>query len=216
MIPNRAAGQVFYMGDIGAIIFDLGRVVVDIDVEHFGCGVLGGIAVDNPDAAIQQIMADELVAAFNMGKISPENFHKAICEKYGAAVSYSEFVRLWCGIFKPMPGIVVLLEQLRAKVGLGLLSNTDKLHWDYLLREYPEVGIFDKPTLSFEAGVMKPSPQIYLAAAENVDTAPGNCLCIDDLQVNVDGARRVGMDAVLFEGVQCLRRDLVARGILEL
>jgi len=160
-------------------------------------------------------MADELVAAFNMGKISPKNFHKAICEKYDAALSYSQFVKLWCSIFRPMPGIALLLEQLHAKVGLGLLSNTDKLHWDYLLREYPEVGIFEKPTLSFEAGVMKPAPQIYLAAAANVGTACGNCLCVDDLQVNVDGARRVGMDAILFEDVGRLRRELITRGILE-
>jgi len=201
---------------VNAIIFDLGRVVVDIDVEHFGRSVLAGMAVENPDAAIQQIMADELVAAFNTGKISPEDFHKAVCKKYRVAVSYAEFVKLWCSIFKPMPGVEALLKELRGKVALGLLSNTDVLHWRYLLRQYPELGFFQRPTLSFETGLMKPSPQIYLIAAENVHTQPENCFYLDDLQTNVEGARRVGMDAVLFQSIDRLRRELNERGILKL
>jgi HAD superfamily hydrolase (TIGR01509 family) len=55
---------------------------------------------------------------------------------------------------------------------------------------------------------MKPSPAIYLAAARRVKTPPQNCLYIDDLEDNVQGARVVGMTAVRFENVPQLKMIL--------
>ena len=200
---------------IGGIIFDLGRVLVDIDVGHYASEVLKHVAVGDASATIRAIMADELIAKFNKGRINPEDFHKALCEKYGADIDYSEFVRLWCSIFRPMEGIEALVGQLRGRTALGLLSNTDVLHWEYLVREYSVVRSFENPTLSFVVGEMKPSPEIYVAAARDIAVAVEDCLYVDDLAENVAGARRVGMQAVLFEGVEKLRDELVGRGLLE-
>ena len=55
---------------------------------------------------------------------------------------------------------------------------------------------------------MKPNAGVYLAAAENVQTPPQHCLFIDDLQANVEGARAAGMQAIRFESVYTLARDL--------
>jgi HAD superfamily hydrolase (TIGR01509 family) len=55
---------------------------------------------------------------------------------------------------------------------------------------------------------MKPDAKIYLAAANNVKTPPEQCLFIDDLKVNVDGARAVGMQAIRFESVFRLEQQL--------
>jgi FMN phosphatase YigB (HAD superfamily) len=62
---------------------------------------------------------------------------------------------------------------------------------------------------------MKPDTAIYLAAAQNVQTPPPQCLYIDDLQANVEGARAAGMQAIRFENKDSLARDLAISGLLE-
>ena len=52
---------------------------------------------------------------------------------------------------------------------------------------------------------MKPNPEIYLTAADNVNTPPQKCLYIDDLEMNVKGARAVGMTAIRFENAEQLK-----------
>ena len=72
------------------------------------------------------------------------------------------------------------------------------------------------PTLSYEIGVMKPNPAIYLAATENVGTPPEHCLFVDDLQDNVDGAQAVGMQGIRFENATRLSRYFKDLCLLEI
>ena len=99
-------------------------------------------------------------------------------------------------------------------IPLGLLSDTDEIHWNYLVGTYPILNAFPKPTLSFEVRTTKPSPEIYITAAKNVGTEPHDCLFIDDLEKNVSGARLVGMDSIHFRGMKELREELALRGLL--
>ncbi len=50
-----------------------------------------------------------------------------------------------------------------------------------------------------EEGARKPDPSIYLRCAAALDVPPAACLFVDDLRVNVDGARAVGMEAFWFD-----------------
>ena len=61
---------------------------------------------------------------------------------------------------------------------------------------------------------MKPQAGIYLAAAKNVNAPPERCLFIDDLEVNVEGARAVGMQGIRFETVKLLTDRLTELGLL--
>ena len=198
--------------NIKSIIFDLGRVIVGIDI--LSLGNLFNITEKDPDITIQKIMSDNLMLKFNSGKIAPEQFHKSLCNKYNLRVNYSEFKEIWCSIFKPMPDTEQLLRQLHGNVPLGLLSDTDVLHWNYLIGKYPILDMFHKPTLSFEIGATKPSSEAYIAAAKNVDTEPQDCLFIDDLEENVAGARSMGMDSIHFKGIKELREELTSKGLL--
>ena len=80
--------------------------------------------------------------------------------------------------------------------------------------QYPFLQDVPNPTLSFEVGVIKPSPEIYLMAARNLDRLPEQCLFIDDLDKNVKGAQAVGMEAVKFQSASQIRECLQHRGIL--
>ena len=137
-----------------------------------------------------------------------------LCGRFGLTIGFEEFKTLWCGVFSPIAGMEEIIRQLNGAYRLGLLSDTDPLHWGYLHSAYPVLSLFERPTLSFEVGVTKPDPAIFLAAAKNVDTPVERCLYIDDLAANVRGAVAVGMTGIAFGGAGALRDELVEKGLL--
>ena len=134
-------------------------------------------------------------------------------ERYQIEPDFEIFKQLWCKIFYTMEGMEELVSKLDSRVTIGLLSDTDPIHWEYIRTTWPWIGAIENPTLSYEVGTMKPNAGIYLAAARNVDTAPEHCLFIDDLEVNVEGARAVGMHAISFENPAGLLKRLVQIGL---
>ncbi len=203
------------MGVIEAVIFDLGRVLVQVDVLTLARQVLAGQPHADPSLLVERVMTDPIMAAYNAGRITSVQFHAALCEKLDLDLDFDAFRRMWCGIFRPMPGMAELVAELRDRVRVGLLSDTDPLHWGFLRENYPFLAWFERPTLSFQVGAMKPDPGIYRAAAENVATPCDRCLYVDDLPGNVEGARAVGMKGILFEGPAALRRRLAEYGLAQ-
>lgn len=200
---------------ITTIIFDLGRVLVEIDTTR---GLFRQLTNStdqaHADTVIADLMQDDLFRRYNRGEISPPEFHTAVCERLDWSLSRAEFQKLWCDIFNPLDGMEELLSILQERYKIGLLSDCDPVHWRYLRERFPFLKKIAHPTLSFEIGSMKPSPQNYLTAAKQADSAPAACFFTDDLAANVSGAIETGMTAVQFTGVANLRRELRERGLL--
>jgi FMN phosphatase YigB (HAD superfamily) len=104
-----------------------------------------------------------------------------------------------------------LVHELAPRYRLGLLSNAGQGVIERLMGQ--ELARFDATIVSSEVGVMKPSPEIYGIAAARLECEPADCLMIDDIEVNVTGARQAGLQAVRYESVATLRADLKAKGI---
>jgi putative hydrolase of the HAD superfamily len=196
-----------------AIIFDLGGVIVPFDMAR------GYAAMERlcgcPAAEIpKRLAATDLVHRFETGRIPARDFVAQLSAYLGFRTTYDDFRTLWSCIF--LPGTLVPeaeIEALRRNYRLLLLSNTNSLHFDMISASYPVLRHFDDLILSHEVGLLKPAPEIYAAAVERAGCAPGECLFIDDLTVNVDAARRAGMDAIRFENWDSLAAELRARGI---
>lgn len=186
---------------IRAVIFDLGRVLVAIDDTFLVERLFKGLDAADTQQLARRTMADPAMVEFNSGRITPQAFYEKMRRTYSWDLTFDAFKSLWCRIFYPMDGMEELILQLRGKVALGLLSDTDPLHYNHIVTAWPWIAGFKNPTLSYQVGVMKPDPEIYRAAAENVRTPLENCLYIDDLADNIEGARAVGMNAVRFESV---------------
>ena len=108
-----------------------------------------------------------------------------------------------------------LVRELRASHKLAILSNAD-----ISLRERLEgdIGIhqlFDDIVCSAEVGMAKPEPAIFVLAAERLGLEPRECVFVDDLDTNVEAARQVGMEAVLFrvDKGDDLRAQLAGLGV---
>lgn len=195
---------------IKAIVFDLGRVLIDIELSKgiidkilsAGCTDIGALATN------------ESFVDYSTGRIFPEEFYSKVVEAFNIELSFGEFAELWCNIFTEMAGMKGIVEKLGTLYPIGLLSDTDVLHWDYIITNFPWIGeLFSNPVLSFQIGVMKPDSRAFKAAAESVGVEPSECLFIDDLQKNIDGAKKVGMSGIRFLSAEDLTGELSALGI---
>jgi putative hydrolase of the HAD superfamily len=95
---------------------------------------------------------------------------------------------------RPDERMVATVKELRA-AGLrtGLISNSwSTAHYDRKMLE----ELFDTAVISAEVHMHKPQPEIYLLAAKRLEVDPAECIFVDDLKENCDGAEAVGMTAV--------------------
>ncbi|HOK66148.1 MAG TPA: HAD family phosphatase [Anaerohalosphaeraceae bacterium] len=194
---------------IGAVIFDLGGVLIGIDLDQLQK------EPETKDWAplIPEMRRQPETVLLNRGKMPPDEFYQVMRNRFSLSGSFEEFRRAWCGIFTPRPPMEDLVRRLAGRVPLGLLSDTEPMHWDYLRRQYGFLELFQKPVLSFEAGAVKPAAKMYQLAAESVGVPAERCFYIDDLPENVEGARRAGMNAAVFESAEQVGAFLKESGI---
>ncbi len=203
------------MNTIKAVIFDLGRVIIDV---KFNPQTLKFFGIDSDTRDAEKILGkafqNELFRKFNAGRISAKEFYRAFNKQFDLNLDYEAFAQKWCDIFEPVEGMEELFLKVKQKLPVGILSDTDVLHWNYCLKNFPFLRLIEKPTLSFEIGALKPDAICFRKAAQNVGYLPEQCLFIDDRPVNVEGARRTGMQAIVFENAARLKEELKSFGII--
>lgn len=143
---------------------------------------------------------DEAYGRLDRGEIREPQYWRAVSERLaerGLAFDVHEVVD-WTG--KDRVEVVEAIRRLARRYRMGLLTN-DASDWlgpgwreTWFLRDAFSV-IVD----AAEEGLRKPAPGIYLRCAERLGLAPERIVFIDDLTVNVDGARAVGMQALWFD-----------------
>jgi len=113
--------------------------------------------------------------------------------------------------------LVALIGDLRRRgVRVGLLSNAipPRQGGDSPAGRWGRAGLFDAQVFSYEVGVLKPDPRMYLAILEALSVAAPNAFFVDDAAANVEGARAVGLAAWRFTGTDDLLGELARLGLL--
>jgi putative hydrolase of the HAD superfamily/hydrolase len=145
-----------------------------------------------------------MVARLERGELELEAFEPWLAGKLtGGAARSLEAAGLTERIFAGMEADERMVGVVRALRGAGvrtaLLSNS----WGttgYERDRFPD--LFDAVVISSEVGARKPEPQIYRLAAERLALEPPDCVFLDDLLQNVDGARSVGMEAFVHRNAE--------------
>jgi putative hydrolase of the HAD superfamily len=195
-----------------AVIFDLGRVLVNFDFKH-GYRALEGLC-PYPAAEIPKRLASGgLVERFETGLIEPRDFVAQISAALDLRVSYEQFCEIWSSIFTETLVPEAMLEGLAARYRLLLLSNTNAIHFEMIRQTHAMLRHFHALVLSYEVKAMKPRPEIFQAAVAKAGCRPEECFYTDDIAAFVAAARNLGIDAVQFESVAQLEREFAARGI---
>ena len=197
---------------IKAIIFDLGDVIVKVDqTEQFR----KFSARSGKDAfQIRQYFEGRIKNELGRGEISPRQFYQRTSSKLGLKMNFEEFKKAWCDIFELNKDVAKLIEDLKGKFKLILLSNTDALHFPYIRRKFKVVNAFDDFALSYEIGCMKPNPLIFLNALRKAGTIPLNCAYFDDIKSFVRVARLMGIKGFQYVNFDNFVDDLKKIGVL--
>jgi HAD superfamily hydrolase (TIGR01509 family) len=194
------------------VLFDLGGVLIDFG----GVGPMKELAgIDTDDELWQRWLTCRWVRTFERGECSAGDFAAGVVSDWDLAIAPDDFLdefRGWPG--GALPGAEALLEEVRARVPAGCLSNTNALHWDQNFSRWPILDAFDFQFLSFRLGNVKPDRELFQRVAALLPVEAGRVLFLDDNAVNVEGAIDAGFAARHVRGVDESRRALIDAGVL--
>jgi putative hydrolase of the HAD superfamily len=176
------------------IIFDLGNVCVEIHPHR----TIAGLAAicDISEAALRPFFLSPLHNRFMRGSLSAEAFYSAFCLTYRCEPGFEQFCAVWNRIIgEEKAGLSELVARLKARYPLGLLSNTDPLHWMLAKQRCPALAHFTHIFLSFEMGQIKPEPEIFRTMLLRLAAPPSAVYFFDDSQENVAAAAKLGINA---------------------
>jgi len=148
---------------------------------------------------------------FDMGRVSPQEFFKSVRNHLGLSITFEQFIPIWTQIFVEDQEVSEIIRSLKGKWRLGLLSNTDPLHFRYIVSIFPIVSALEKWILSYEVGFKKPDPRIFQKAMEWASVNPEKILFIDDTKGHVEAAISLGMQGVHFQSGEQLKKELSSR-----
>ena len=97
---------------INAVIFDLGGVIVDVDISPLAIGFFPGLARDEAKTKLMELETDELIENFQTGRTASNEFYESICNKCALHISFKEFTELWNSLFSLKEGMRDLLTEL--------------------------------------------------------------------------------------------------------
>ncbi|HLI11744.1 MAG TPA: HAD-IA family hydrolase [Alphaproteobacteria bacterium] len=190
-----------------ALVFDLGGVIVLHDNEALYRRL--GARCAAPDAAVR-IKREAEDPRYAIGALTIPTLHEALRHELGYRDDWAGFLADWCSHFTIDGAMLALVETLAAEHRVLLFSNTNREHWEFLCAATQGVLGRLEAHLSYELGAMKPFPEAFRRMAARAGIAPARSLFIDDLAVNVEGARRAGFQAELFTGRRALKQFLAA------
>jgi len=199
---------------VQTIIFDIGRVLVRVDVARAMQSLAQGISL-SPQEIWTAIEKDPRWQDWQEGRISPRDWHLHLQQRLGGSLTFEQFTEAWNRTLDPQPmQDDSLFESLHKNFRLGLLSNTDSLHVAHLEATFDFFRYFPKParTYSCSVGASKPSPLIFRNALKSLRSKAESTLFVDDIEAYVSAARALGMQAVRYENPAQLRADLTRFG----
>ncbi len=183
---------------ITTAIFDLGGVFINIDLGPSIDKLMTKIHSHSEQKIIDYLKNSELVGLYQKGQISSCQFHQNVQKYFGVKFSYSFFKQIWQNIFTPNNPMIRFIENVNKEINLVLLSNTNELHIDYLMKKYSFFCFFQHHIFSHKVGLAKPDSSIYHYTLSHAGIQADQCIFIDDSLPNVETAVELGMSGIHF------------------
>ena len=204
LLPNSA----------DALLFDLGRVVIDIDLTKV-LACWAGYAGCEPSDIATRYAVDEVYFDHERGKVSDEAFFDNLRRRLGISITDEQFLEGWNSIFAgEMDGIVPLLKRASKHLPLYAFSNTNRAHVASFTKNYAEVlKHFREVYLSSTIGLRKPDAEAFDHVVGAMGVPASRIVFFDDLAENIKGAQACGLKAVHVTSSADVADALIALGI---
>jgi len=181
------------------VIFDIGGVLIDFDFPRLA-RALGERTGGDADGLLP-LFAQAVVRDVEAGHTDPEEFFRRTMSPALPGLTYEGWISAWMDNYSVNEPGWALLEDARDQGRtVSLLSNLAPYNQLAIERKWPH--FFQAPHhnfYSYELGFHKPDPDIYRAVSKRLGAEPEHCFFLDDVEENVESARRVGFQGLRFE-----------------
>lgn len=187
------------------LIFDMGGVLVDLDIEGCKRAFKEGLGFNRIDEIIDACHQKGIYGELEEGTLSPDDFRSIVLsESRPGATAADVDEAMWHILLDIAPYKVKLLKELGSRYDLYMLSNNNSICMPCSTRIFSDAGApldqtFIKCYLSYEMKALKPSEAFYKAVIRDIGKPADRMLFIDDSQRNVDGAIAAGLPAVYYK-----------------
>ena len=180
------------------VIFDIGGVLIDFDFPRLARALSERTGAD--PSGLLPLFEKDAVEGVETGRTGPEAFFRETMSPRLPGLTYDEWVDAWGDNYSVNEPGWALLEAARDDGRtVSVLSNLSPYNQRAIDRKWPH---FFRAThhnfYSYDLGFHKPDPEIYRAACRELGAEPGECVFLDDLESNVEGARAAGLQAFQF------------------
>ena len=197
-----------------AVVFDLGKVLVDFDYSIAGRRIA---ARGKMSAAAVQKFIDHspLLFRFETGRMTQEQFFAEVQSATGFNGTLGEFAGFFADIFSPIQPMLKLHAALRQRgIPTYIFSNTNELAVGHIRKNFPFFSQFNGYICSYEHGVMKPDAKLYEVVEQTSRLGGAELLYLDDRPENVAAGAARGWQAVFHESSEKSQSAVAASGLL--
>jgi putative hydrolase of the HAD superfamily len=207
------------MNQIEAIISDFGGVLTSPLVDSF-VGVLDSSGVSLEElgkamAAVAERAGSNPLFELETGRLGEAEFMGSISEELserrGSRIELSGFGERYFRHLQPNERLIDYMRGLRERGYKLAICTNNVREWEARWRAMlPVDEIFDVVVDSAFVGSRKPEPRIYEITLERLGTAPAATLFVDDVEINCQAARELGMTAVHFRTTEQAIEEIAA------
>lgn len=189
---------------VKAIVFDLGGVLIDLSFEDCVRAFVDILGFERIYELLDLSHQKGIYGDMEAGLVTADEFRAEVLRGSRPGAVPADVDRCMAALLTGMdPAKVPLLERLAEKYAVYGLTNNNEISVARMHEIYEENGldwrrVFRKEFISCRMKLMKPSREIFEAAAAEIGFPPEEILFVDDSQKNVDGAIAAGWQSVLY------------------
>lgn len=205
------------------IIFDLGGVILNIDV-HKTAHAFTALGVQNFSQYFTMVHADPLFKRLETGKETDTGFYDAIRKATAITCADRDIDAAWNAMLLDFPPHRIdVLKKLSSHYRLFLFSNTNAIHHAAFSKAFRgQFGfefdsLFEKAWYSHLVGHRKPDPSAFEAVLQLGNIPAGESLFIDDTLPNIEGALKAGLQAAHLapgKDIEVLLKEVLTPGTI--
>jgi putative hydrolase of the HAD superfamily len=187
------------MENISTIIFDLGGVIMDIDVKKT-LNAFSNLGLSNVHEFFGHGFAASFFSDHEAGRITDEEFLQEIKKLLSGEVDTESVIEAWNALLLRFPPErIALLKNLKNRYRIFLYSNTNAIHQEKFKEIFRKSfaieldSLFEKAYYSHELGQRKPESAGYEQIIRENKLDPKQTLFVDDAFINVEGAIKTGL-----------------------
>ena len=198
--------------ELKAIVFDLGGVLVNLEGQPIKNEWMSD--AESFEDNWRRWLFSPIAQAFERGEIEIEAFAKGLIAQMQLNVDQDTFIKEFTAWPKDFfAGVFDLMPTLKEQVQLAIFSNITAAHWPKYCPQLEAAHCFSHLFASYQIGMAKPDPAAFTYIAQQMGVAEHAILFLDDNQVNVEGARKAGLQAERTVGLPAVVEILTSKGV---